>query len=288
MKRLMPVLLLLLITLPGWSQRTIWTFGTARNVPVRQAEFGILHPLQIGVTETLEVSVSPVFALSFAPNIALKNRWYTTEDYFIASKHTFVMPTLLARLAGELANETFLFSGNEVFKSLAAIESLPYQFWFRNQGFFTYRTGSESLLTGKLGFAFGLTGRGDSLPAFDQPLFYPWSTALNRKFNWSVGVQADGNIYRQHNFSASLDFHSVGLGVDHLALIHKGYYIYNHSIRFAVLAGYRMMYATYLNPDIPFENPDYVPLKRFSIFPVIDLIWKINAKVEPTTDLFRR
>ena len=288
MKRILLLSSIILVTTGLFAQRTIWTFGTARNVPKNQAEFGIVHPLQIGLTETLEVSVSPLLGLSFAPNISLKNRWYTGANYFFASQHTFSTPTLLTRFAGELATNNLLFSNNESFKSLVGIDSLPYQYFFKNQGLFTFRVGTETLLTGRVGASFGFKGKGDSLPVFDQQLFYPWSATLNKKFIWSLGAQIDGNIVRKHNYSASVDFNSIGIGIDQLALVHKGYYIYNHSIKFAALVGYRMMYATYLNPEMNPADPDYQNIRRFNIMPMVDLIWKINAKAEPTKDLFRR
>ena len=258
------------------AQSTIWTYGTARNVPKRQAEFGIMHPMQIGLTETLEVSTSPLLLLSLAPNISFKNRWYTGQNLMIATKHTYSMPTMGVRFLGE----DVLFKNDSIFDLIP--DSIPYLFYIRNKAFFTWKIGLETLLTANIGASFAIKSKGDSLPYFERPMLYPHITTLNNKFIWDIGAQIDGNIYKNHNYSASLDFHSVGIGVDDFAIVHKGYYIYNHSIKFAVLAGYRMMFASYpgtLTGD---------PYNRFSIMPMIDLIWKINAKKEPVKDLFRR
>ncbi len=258
------------------AQTTIWTYGTARNVPERQAEFGIVHPLQIGLTETLEVSTSPLLLLSLAPNISFKNRWWTGQNLMIATQHTYAMPTMGVRFLGE----DVLFKNDSIFDLIP--DTIPYLFFIRNKGLFTWKIGMETLLTANLGASFALQTKGDSLPYFERPMFYPHSSALNKKFSWDIGTQIDGNIYKNHNYSASIDFHSIGIALDDWALVHKGYYIYNHSIKFAVLAGYRMIYASY---------PGTItgqPYNKFSIMPVVDLIWKINAKPEPTKDLFRR
>ena len=258
------------------AQTTIWTYGTARNVPKRQAEFGIVHPMQIGLTETLEVSTSPLLLLSLAPNVSFKNRWYTGKNIMIATKHTYAMPTMGVRFLGD----DVLFRNDSIFDLIP--DTIPYLFYIRNKGFFTWKIGMETLFTANIGASFAIKSKADTLPYFERPMLYPHSATLNSKFIWDIGAQIDGNIYKNHNYSASLDLHSIGIGINDWAVVHKGYYIYNHSIKFAVLAGYRMMFASYpgtLNDE---------PYNRFSFMPMVDLIWKINAKKEPVKDLFRR
>ena len=263
------LLLLALITIVSsstiFAQRTIWTIGTARTVPKGQAEFGILHPMQVGLTETLEISTQPLLTLALAPNFSLKKRWYVDDLWMISTQHRYSSPTLLLRAMGETG----------WFENIPDI-TYPYMFSIGNEGLFTRKLGPEMLITAKIGAGFGLKFSGASIPYLEQPILYPHSAVFNNKFIWNVGFDLDGNIVRNHNFSADVDFYSIGLGVDYWAIEHKGYYIYNHSIKFAVLVGYKLSYASY-----PSGN-------HFFIAPMADLIWKINAKKEPVKDLFRR
>ena len=82
---------------------------------------------------------------------------------------------------------------------------------------------------------------------------------------------------------AELDFVSSGLDVEHWSIEHKGYFIWNKSVKFAALIGYKMSYGTYPNPA---SNP-VTNQGRFFIFPVADLIWKLNIKRQPQKDMFR-
>jgi len=263
--------LLILITILSssttvFSQRTIWTIGTARTVPKGQAEFGILLPTQIGLTESLEFSTQTLLSLALAPNFSLKKRWYDDNVWMIATQHRYCTPTLLLRAMGE--------SG--WFNNIPDTITYPFLFNIANEGLFTRRIGPELLITAKIGAEFGINISGDSLPYLEQPVLYPHTAAFNNKFIWYLGFNLDGNIVRNHNFSADVDFYSIGAGIDYWAIEHKGYYIYNKSIKFAILIGYKMSYASY-----PSGN-------NFFIVPMADLIWKINAKKAPEKDLFRR
>lgn len=267
MKRTTLSSFLLLITISLSAQTTIWTIGTARTVPKGQAEFGIIHPIQVGLTETLEISTQALMTLALAPNFALKHRWYVDDLWMISTQHRYSMPTLMLRAMGE---------SKSLFKNIPDTLTYPFLFTIGNDALFTRKLGRELLITGKIGAEFGLKTGGDSIPYLEQPIIYPHSAVFSNKFIWNLGFNLDGNIVRNHNFSTDIEFYSIGAGVDHWALEHRGYYIYNHSIKFAVLVGYKMSYASY-----PTQN-------RFFIMPVADLIWKINAKKQPVKDLFRR
>ncbi len=266
MKRLIVFALIVLFAGSAMAQRTVWTIGTARTVPAGEAEFGLLHPLQIGLTETLEIQTSPLAALSLAPNLTVKKRWYTNEYWMIASRHRYTMPTMLFR--GMTDTGWFNFMPDSL--------NWPYIFTLGNDALFTRRLGKELLITGRAGFDFAIKTGGDSIPVINHPRLYPRTAVLNNKFVWNIGLDVDGNIYRNHNFSATASFYSIGLGVDDWAIEHTAYYIYNKSIKFAALIGYKLTYASY-----PAD-------KRFFMIPVIDFIWKINAKPEISHDLFRK
>ena len=137
MKRILFIAILVLVGITLQAQRTIWTIGTARTVPKGQAEFGILHPMQIGVTETFEFSTQPLLTLALAPNFGLKKRWYVDDLWMISSQHRYSMPTLLMRAMGE--------SGR--FESIPDT-TYPYLFTIANEGLFTRKLGRELLITG--------------------------------------------------------------------------------------------------------------------------------------------
>ena len=276
MQRLVVFAVFLVIGGGLFAQRTIWTIGTARTVPVGEAEFGIFHPLQIGLSNTLEIQTSPLLTMSLAPNLTVKNRWYTDDYWLIATRHRYTMPTLLLERMTNFPKFEFMPHPDSVV--------WPYIFTLGNDVLATRRIGKELIITGKIGGDFAVKFDGDSdpdtkidsLPLISHAFLYPRTAIYNKKFVWNVGVKVDGNIYRNHNFMADINFYSVGIGVDDWAIEHKAYYIYNRSIDFAMLIGYKLSYASF-----PLD-------KRFFISPVVDLVWKINAKPIVTTDLFRR
>ena len=266
MKRLSFLFFILILGSAVFGQTTIWTIGSARTVPKGSAEFGIIHPLQIGLTETLEISTQPILGLGLAPNVALKKLWWV-GDIMIATQHRYNMPTMLLRAMGDLDRFSYVPDSLEI----------PYLFGIGNDILITAAVGPETILSWKIGGDFGLKTSGDSLPQIYQPFLYPRTAIYHDQFVWNVGMDIDGNIFKNFNYSADVDFYSIGLGVDDWALEHKGYFIYNHSIRFAALIGYKMSYGSYP------EGMD------FYIAPVVDLIFKINPpEPRPVPGLWRK
>jgi hypothetical protein len=280
MKRYLTILILLAAGFTAaFAQKTLWTTGNARTLAKGQQEFGIIQPFQIGVTDKLELSVSPLAGLSLVPNISLKYR-YNDGPWMIATQHTYLMPSMLLH-----SMQDSLFTGLIKRDTLSFSDTLriPYVFTFRNQVMVTRRIGTETLITGKLGFEFSLKTRADSIPALTYPQFYLQSTTLNKKVLLYTGIRVDGNIYNDFNYMAEFDFVSSGFDLEHWAIEHKGYFIWNKSVKFAALIGYKMSYGTYPYPaSNPVSNQG-----RFFIFPVADLIWKLNIKRQPEKDLFR-
>ncbi|MFA6126237.1 MAG: hypothetical protein WC699_02935 [Bacteroidales bacterium] len=262
-----------------FAQKTLWTTGNARTLAAGQQEFGIIQPFQVGITDRLELSVSPLAGLSLVPNISFKYR-YNDGPWMIASQHTYLMPSMLLH-----SMQDSLFSKLIPRDTLAFSDTLliPYVFTFRNQVMVTRKIGMETLITGKAGLEFSLKTKGDSLPALTYPQFYLQSTTLNKKWLWYTGIRVDGNLYKDFNYMAELDFVSSGFDIEHWAIEHKGYFIWNKSVKFAALIGYKMSYGTY---PFPASNP-VSNQGRFFIFPVADLIWKLNVKRQPVKDLFR-
>ena len=267
MRSLFIALLILLFSSNIYSQQTtIWTIGSARTVPKGSAEFGIIHPLQVGITETLELSTQHLLGLSLAPNVSIKKLWWV-GDIMIATQHRYNMPTLLLRAMGDLDRFSYIPDSSKI----------PYIFSIGNDILMTAAIGPETILSWKIGGDFALKTGEDDLPPIYQPFLYPRTATYQKKFVWNAGVDIDGNIYKNFNYSADIDFYSVGLRVDDWALEHKGYFIYNHSIKFAALVGYKMSYGSY-----PLGN-------RFYIAPVVDLIFKINAELpKPVPGLWRK
>jgi hypothetical protein len=262
-----------------FAQKTLWTTGNARTLAAAQQEFGIIQPFQIGLTDKLEMSVSPLAGLALVPNISFKYR-YNDGPWMIATQHTYLMPSMLLH---SMQDSLFTNLIRRDTLSFSDTIRIPYVFTFRNQVMVTRKIGAETLITGKIGFGFSLKTKADSIPALTYPQFYLQSTTLNKKLLWYAGARVDGNLYKDFNYMAELDFVSSGFDVEHWAIEHKGYFIWNKSIKFAALIGYKMSYGTYPHPA---SNP-VTNQGRFFVFPVADLIWKLNIKRQPQKDLFR-
>ena len=277
--KLLVLIFLAVASTTAFPQKTLWTTGNARTLAMGQQEFGIIQPFQIGLTDKLELSVSPLAGLSLIPNVSLKYR-YNSGPWMFASQHGYMMPSMLLH-----SMQDSLFSKLIRRDTLSFSDTLriPYVFTFPNQVLATRKIGKETLFTAKAGFTFSLKSKGDSLPALTYPQFYLTSTTLNKKVVWFTGVRVDGNLYNDFNYMAEVDFVSSGFDIEHWAIEHKGYFIWNKSIKFAALIGYKMSYGTYPQPaSNPVGNQG-----RFFIFPVADLIWKLNIKRQPQKDLFQ-
>ncbi len=300
MKKLLFILFLAACGSGLFAQKTLWTTGNARTLAKGQQEFGIIQPFQIGITDKLEASFSPLAGLSLVPNVSFKYR-YNQGPWLIASQHTYMMPSMLLHSIQE--NQfNFLPPGYQV--RLSSDLKIPFIFTFRNQILVTRMIGEETLLTGNAGIDISLkTGNNSQILALSYPaiyrqqndgtvsliqpkaypLLYLWSTTLMNKVLWHAGVRVDGNWFNDFNYMAQINFISSGFNVEHWAIEHKGYFIWNKSVKFAALIGYNMSYRTY--PDL--TTVPATSQGRFFIFPVADLIWKLNIKREPAKDLFR-
>jgi len=268
-KQLILIIVISLFSVTLIGQETIWTIGSARTVPKKEAEFGILQPFRYGLTDKTELSTSPLLLLSFSPNISIKHRWYE-GNIWIASKHTFNNPTLLLEGLSDIG-----YLKDSLDNPLFADAPYIYSLW--NEGIFTYRYAAEQVVSAHIGFRFALKTRDSTLQIINKPFLYQRSSIYHNKLLWYLGFDFDGNIYESMNYSAGIDFYSVGFGVDDWAIEQQFKLIWNRSVKFAALIGYSLSYGSY-----PTEN-------KFSIFPVADLIWKINKKkTRPARGLWRR
>lgn len=279
MKKYVLIAALVMVSAAVFGQKTLWTTGNGRTLAAGQQEFGIIQPFQIGITDKVELSVSPLAGLSLVPNVSVKYR-YTDGPWIIASQHTYMMPSMLLH---SIQDGWFDFLNSDKYSvSIPSTAQIPYIFTFRNQVLVTRRLALETLLTGKAGIEFSLKTKGTTLPALTYPLIYLQSTTFNEKVVWFAGARLDHNLYKDFNIMAEVDFVSSGFDVAHWAVEHKGYFIWNQSIKFAALIGYRMSYGTY--PDPPYALA--TNKNRYFIFPVADLIWKLNIKRVPDKGLF--
>jgi hypothetical protein len=253
------------------AQKTLWSYGTARTLPMGQQEFGILHPFQIGATDKLEVSAQPLLGLTLAPNVSFKYRWYN-EGWTLASRHAFTLPTLLVKsILYPPWNDT-LHNGQEI----------PFIFNFRNEALATKQIGPEMLITARAGVEFSLKAWGDTtLPAITNKFLYLRSTTLNKRILLYAGAQYDVNIYKDFNAMVDVTLLSSGLLKD-WGIEHKGYFIWNKSNKFAALIGYKSGVGSYPDPTLTLPQKT-----RFFIVPMADLIWKLNVQRKPQKDLFR-
>ncbi len=251
------------------AQETIWTVGSARTVPKKEAEFGILQPFRYGLSDKTELSTSPILLLSFSPNITVKHRWYE-GNVWIASKHSFNNPTLLLEGLSDIG-----YLKDSIDNPLIPDAPFIYSFW--NEGIVTYRYAAEQVVSGHIGFRFALKPKDSTLQVIEKPFLYQRSSIFHNKLMWYFGFDFDGNIYESINYSAGIDFLSLGFGVDDWAIEQQTKLIWNKNVKFAALFGYSLSYGSY-----PLEN-------KFSIIPMVDLIWKINKKKRrPARGLWRR
>ncbi len=254
------------------AQYEIWTVGTASTIPEGHLDVSIFRPARFGITKTLEVSAHP-FLFPVLPNGQVKKTWYKREFVF-ASVHGINYPTMFLNMVRKRDNP-----------ELIPIDSVvPQLFAFKNEIIVskilkkaTTCDAENFLLSLKLGVQFAFQFRENTLPLIQKSILYPRTSIYHEKLLWYVGADIDGHLNSFINFSADVDFLSVGIGIDDFAIEHKGMLMMPLTESLMILAGYKFAYGTY-----PSET-------KLDIYPMIDISWKyiFKQKKAKQLDLFK-
>ena len=263
------LIIILSINLSGYSQRQIWTVGTANTLGKKDLRVAIFQTSAYGLTNSLEIS-SLVLLFPFAPNLYAKKQWYKNKKLAIASKHGALYPTwiLNSKLASSFSEDIYddatapgiLSFKNEVLVSLNLGQTTCPSYTSKEFNKENRFNGPLTVLTFKAGVQNGV--------AFDE-LFYPVITdkfVFHHTYNYYeklmfyAGFDIDGKWFRNFDYSADIDY--IMLSDSYWAIEHKALTKWETGRKFFnFIIGYQASYGSYPDGD------------RFFIGPFIDLMW---------------
>lgn len=275
MRKLCTLIFLIATALYASAQTPLWRVGTALTLPQGWFDKGVFQPLRYGLLKKTELSTYPLLNI-YAPNIAVKQRWYTTgNDWFLSSKHGVYYPTsALKKLSEEEWYQVLPKTTDAPFLLPSYHELLASKFLKSK----TSCTLPDLLLTLKLGAKFSVgTATPEQLSTIDDPFVYHPTQPYYGKFMWYTGVDLEGNFTEFLNYSVDINFESVKL-LEHWNVSHKGMLVMAINDRWTAAAGYVMQYGNF--PDV----------SRLTVLPLADISYKfsIRRKSRMQHGLFQR
>ena len=232
------ILLLLVLNSLTFAQennKRIWSEGTAYVLPQKRVELGLFQPLRYGQSENIEWSTHPIYFF-IIPNLNIK--WFhdSYENVAIASRYSVYYPTILLRT---IAREG---TGGIISPEF----NIPQMIGFNGEALFSKYIHENTLLTAKLGLAFGIKFGGlDDRTTIDLPLVYNRLAIFYHGYQLRGGLDLDGHLYKRWYYSLDMDYFYTP-NVDHnKAFEHKGLLIWQKSKQTRITVGYKLVYGEY-------------------------------------------
>ena len=77
-----------------FGQKPVVTSHTALTLPKGRLDFGILHPMVIGITDSVDLVTHPLLDILF-PNVGVKVNWANGDGFYFSTQHGLSYATLL-------------------------------------------------------------------------------------------------------------------------------------------------------------------------------------------------
>ncbi len=248
------IIVLILIFTSGiiYANNAIWHDGSAKTLPEGRIEVGLFQPLRYGLNETLELATFPLADI-LIPNITVKKFWKYYYGIDFASKHSLIIPTpLLNIIAREGAGGI-----------LPANSKIPFILVLNNQVISTYAFSPNLELTGKLGLSLAIVSGRKDFPTIDLPLVYNRTSVYHENNLFNCGLDLRGILYKNIDFLIDYDHFFLPKDYADFCVEHKGLFIWKINRKFALSAGYKLVYSDY--PSKKQRNTDVFPLIDFQM-----------------------
>ena len=251
-----------------------WTERGAKVVPSGEIHLSVLAVSRYGNYPKTEIN-SQLLLFPFAPNIGVKHEWFG-QNTIVSTQHSFYYPTLGLKWARSSGFQ------DQIPKSAV----VPHIFTFRNELIVSHIINPQPkdcfiklpdlVLTGRLGFDFSLTTGDSQLPLLDYHfLYHRTASCHNSQKLYFAGVELDGNVYRNFNFSINADYYSIDFNGE-WAAESQGKIHWHRDSKFSVSGGYKLYYL----------NTNYG--SQFLAMPVIDFVFKLNHTTRLQNGLFKK
>ena len=246
------VILIILCAGTLFAENAVWHDGSANTLPEGRIEVGLFQPLRYGLNETFELSTF-LLADILIPNITAKKFWINYYGIDFASKHSLIFPTpLLNTIAREGAGGI-----------LPANSKIPFILVLNNQILSTYEFLPDFELTIKLGLSQAIVSGRKDFPTIDLPLVYNRTSVYHENNLFNCGIDLRGILYKNIDFLIDYDHFFLPRDYADFCVEHKGLLIWKINRKFALSAGYKLVYSDY--PSKLQRNTDVFPLIDFQM-----------------------
>ncbi|RUT73148.1 hypothetical protein DLK05_14795 [Ancylomarina longa] len=285
MKKIYWILILFSFGVKSWAQVPIvggerldyysaWTERTAKVVPLKEIHLSALAVSRYGNYSKTEINTQALL-FPLVPNLGFKHEWFG-KNTIVSTQHTFYYPTLGLKWMRSSGFQ------DQIPKSA----SIPQIFVFRNELIVSrilnpqpadcFVRVPDLILTARLGFDFALTtGKSDFSPLDYYFLYQRTSTyQANRKL-YFAGLELDGNVYRNFNFSINADYYSIDFNGE-WAMESQGKIHWHRNSKFSISGGYKMYYL----------DSNYGT--QLVATPILDFVFKLNHRTKLQKGLFKK
>ena len=247
------VVVFLFFNTTGYSEKAIWSDGTAFTLPKGRYEFGIFQPLRYGLTDKTEISSFPLWNI-LIPNITIKKVWDDPCCYYFATQHSFNYPTPLLKFISNRPEDIF-----------PDFTTVPELFVFSNHLIFSKYLEENHLVTTKFGVNIAINKGNVNMPAIDLPVVFPRTNIYQNGLSFNLGIDFDGLISKKYYYLFDMDFFILSDIQSSYAFENKGLIIWKRNDHFSILLGYAFTYGEYPSGT------------GINILPLIDLQWGRNC-----------
>lgn len=250
-----------------------WTERTAKVVPRGEIHLSALALSRYGNYPKTEIN-SQLLLFPLVPNIGLKHQWYG-KNTILSTQHTFYYPTLGLKWAK-----------NSGFQDQISESSIiPQIFTFRNEVILSHIINPQPkdcfikipdlVLTARLGFDFSVASDNANFSLLDYHFLYHRTASYhNHQKLYFAGLELDGNLYKNYNFSINTDYYSIDFNGEY-AFESQGKIHWHRNSKFSLSGGYKMYYL----------SSDYGT--QFLAIPIIDFVFKLNHRTRLQNGLFK-
>jgi hypothetical protein len=251
-----------------------WTERTAKVVPMGEFHLSALSVSRYGNYPKTEIN-SQLLLFPLVPNIGVKHEWFGKHT-IVSTQHTFYYPTPGLRWARK----------NGFQNQLPKSSIVPNIFVFRNELIVSrilnpqpedcFVRVPDLILTARMGFDFALKSGEEKLPLMDYHFLYHRTASYhNNQKLYFAGLELDGNIYRNWNFSINTDYYNIDFKGE-WAVESQGKVHWHKNTKFSVSGGYKLYHL----------NTDYGT--QFLAMPVIDFVYKFGHRTKLQRGLFKK
>jgi len=270
LKALLIFILGIFFSFSTFSQRRIWTVGTANVLGNKDIRAALFQPSGYGLPHEMEIISQPVL-LFIAPNVSLKKQWYKNKKFSVASKHGVYFPSYFLKQVAK----------TDLFSPYPNLSEIPSIVSFKNELLISYGIGASTcpaftstefnrentfkgpttIFTFKLGVQNGISLDNSNIDFFiiDSYLFHHTYHYID-KFAFFTGLDIDGYWYKNFDYGVDVDF--MMLTNNYWTVEHKAMVKWDSGRKFFnFILGYQASYGSYPNGN------------RFFIGPFIDFVW---------------